>query len=400
MDTLHLGLDDTDSRSGGCTTYVAHRLLERLECEVLEEPNLVRLNPNVPWKTRGNGALALRLRVEDAEEAFEVAATVVGELREPGADTGLVGFPGEPRKLVEADETYRRGVTGFLGEEDVAPVLDRSMIRSWESGRGLRGAAAALCWRPGDYTYELLAYRDGPRDVDAESLRRAASVDGVWDTLCLDGFPACIPNTDCPVLLGLRGDTRGAVEEAWSRVEAGNVAGHRVFRTNQGTDDHVLDGAVGGMEPGQTYRVAGDVAEGPRTIEGGHVLFDLYGGEGSVTCAAYEPTKGFRDTVRLLREGDHVRVTGSYREKGGGTLNLEKMEVLGLVETERVNPECPTCCRTMKSAGRDQGYRCRRCGTAAPGKEEVPVDRELVPGLYAVPPSARRHLSRPLCRSV
>ncbi|MCJ7699028.1 DNA-binding protein, partial [Candidatus Bathyarchaeota archaeon] len=62
---LHIGLDDTDSTRRGCTTYVAAVLVEELEklgaC-FIDYPNLVRLNPNVPWKTRGNGALCLRIR--------------------------------------------------------------------------------------------------------------------------------------------------------------------------------------------------------------------------------------------------------------------------------------------------------------------------------------------------
>jgi tRNA(Ile2)-agmatinylcytidine synthase len=52
----------------------------------------------------------------------------------------------------------------------------------------------------------------------------------------------------------------------------------------------------------------------------------------------------------------------------------------------------------MKSAGRGQGYRCKRCGTKADGKVEGPLNREIEEGFYEVPPSARRHLSKPLVR--
>jgi tRNA(Ile2)-agmatinylcytidine synthase len=52
----------------------------------------------------------------------------------------------------------------------------------------------------------------------------------------------------------------------------------------------------------------------------------------------------------------------------------------------------------MESAGRGQGYRCRDCGTDAPGKTEVPVDRDLERGWYEVPPCARRHVAKPLVR--
>ena len=60
MNTMHIGLDDTDSTRKGCTTYVAALLVEKLQkldANFIDYPNLIRLNPNVPWKTRGNGAL-------------------------------------------------------------------------------------------------------------------------------------------------------------------------------------------------------------------------------------------------------------------------------------------------------------------------------------------------------
>ena len=57
---LHIGIDDTDSVKGGCTTWLATEIIRELqEFDLIGHPRLVRLNPNVPWKTRGNGAVAL-----------------------------------------------------------------------------------------------------------------------------------------------------------------------------------------------------------------------------------------------------------------------------------------------------------------------------------------------------
>ena len=57
---LHIGIDDTDSLDGGCTTWLITEIIAELqELDLIGPPRLVRLNPNVPWKTRGNGALAL-----------------------------------------------------------------------------------------------------------------------------------------------------------------------------------------------------------------------------------------------------------------------------------------------------------------------------------------------------
>ena len=97
---MHIGLDDTDSTRKGCTTYVAALLVEKLEklnVKFLDYPNLIRLNPNVPWKTRGNGALCLRIEYdEDIEDQIKEAAISLVEehadLNFKGTDPGIVFF--------------------------------------------------------------------------------------------------------------------------------------------------------------------------------------------------------------------------------------------------------------------------------------------------------------------
>src|SRR5213594_382175 len=59
---LYLGVDDTDSLRGMCTTFLATELVRALpDWDLIGYPRLVRLNPNIPWKTRGNGAICVRL---------------------------------------------------------------------------------------------------------------------------------------------------------------------------------------------------------------------------------------------------------------------------------------------------------------------------------------------------
>ena len=63
---LNIGFDDTDSPTGMCTTFLAYKivdLLKKQETEFLDFPKLIRFNPNIPWKTRGNGAVSLKLRL-------------------------------------------------------------------------------------------------------------------------------------------------------------------------------------------------------------------------------------------------------------------------------------------------------------------------------------------------
>src|SRR5881628_1099708 len=59
---LWIGVDDTDSLQGMCTTFLAAEIVRDLtdDYDLVGFPRLVRLNPTIPWKTRGNGAICLR----------------------------------------------------------------------------------------------------------------------------------------------------------------------------------------------------------------------------------------------------------------------------------------------------------------------------------------------------
>jgi tRNA(Ile2)-agmatinylcytidine synthase len=229
----------------------------------------------------------------------------------------------------------------------------------------------------------------------------------------VEGQAVCVPNAPGPILHGIRGDDADAVRSLSAAIDSESVERRSTFRTNQGTDVHLRDQELGSLADGGAYRVDGVVASDPETRRGGHVFFELASGGGNddgeaadadgvggadspaIACAAFEPTKRFRDRVRALRPGDELTVCGEFSD---GTLKLEKFAVRSLNRTESSTPVCPDCDRTMESAGRNQGYRCRDCGTSAPGRVDVEVDRELELGWYEVPPCARRHVAKPLIR--
>ncbi len=65
-----VGIDDTDSRSGMCTTYLCTVLVDELESYgEVSTPVLVRLNPCIPFKTRGNGAVAFEILINNGVRA-------------------------------------------------------------------------------------------------------------------------------------------------------------------------------------------------------------------------------------------------------------------------------------------------------------------------------------------
>jgi len=434
-----VGIDDTDSRSGMCTTYAAARLADRLrEDGRVGTLALVRCNPAVEAKTRGNGALCVETDV-GSDRALALARETVERTAEldAGAAPGVVvaGVPFDGEDGAEAPDDplsigtdavvafARSAVEDHLTVADAERLLAATGYRStaWRSGRGRIGALAAVGAVVGrrtgvagfaDWTYERLAYR-GPdrwgvsRDVDSDSVRAAADEPGVWDTVDREtGDPVCIPHTPGPVLYGVRGDDRTAVERAAAAIESEPVAAAETFLTNQGTDAHVRPAPVDGVVDGRSYRVDGVVRDPPETRRGGHVFLavgpdsaagraDGTSDDARLRCAAFEPTKRFREHVRALRAGDRVTVVGEVTD---GSLKLEKFAVRGLDRTRPVVPTCPDCGRSMESAGRDQGYRCRDCSTRADGKRTERVERDLETGWYEVPPTARRHVAKPLCR--
>jgi len=405
---MFIGIDDTDSERGLCTTYLAAVLMERLRPlgEIVGRPRLIRLNPCARFKTRGNAALAFQIESRRFDEVKDTALKTLLQLSDfSGANTN----PG----LVIADEVtdematfYRRAVTEILEIDEARGLLDREGIwyRGFKKGRGLIGALAAVGADLPDSTYELIAYRErqcwgSPRRIDPASVWRADALTypRTWDSVDHENDRIVFaPHSADPVLFGIRGSDISAIEAAFQCIESEPAERSVLFQTNQGTDAHILEGSIGRVKDSQSYRLRGRVTEPARPIAGGHLFFSLESGSARIECAAFEPTKNFRSTIRELAAGDELEVFGSVRD---GTLNLEKINILRLSERKILTaPTCSLCGKRMESAGRGQGYRCRRCKTQSPGPVSQISPCRLERGYYEVPPCARRHLSKPLVR--
>jgi tRNA(Ile2)-agmatinylcytidine synthase len=244
------------------------------------------------------------------------------------------------------------------------------------------------------------------RMVDSDSVRRVeANICDTFNSVDPEtGQVLIAPRGPDPVLYGVRGETRVAVLSALSEIVVGEPFERWViFRSNQGTDTHLARVyRISDLKPRYPSIVTGMIEGGFKTIEGGHVIFTIDDGSGSLDCAAYEPSGGFRGVVMKLRKGDEVRVAGGVRETDLGlTLNLERLEVLSLATSQRlVNPHCPECGGSTESMGKGQGLRCKRCGYRGADlvKRSMEVPREIKLGLYLPPPRAERHLTKPVKR--
>lgn len=405
-----VGLDDTDSLRGMCTTYLATLIIERLEDfgSLIGFPRLIRLNPTIPYKTRGNGAVSFLFEIEDFDELVDVVGNVVESYAEledenthPGVvfvDDGIVKFlSGYSLKVVR--DFVPLDLAKFIIEKFKIPHL------SFKKGRGLIGALASVGLKLEDRTFEVLAYRKPemfgkPREFDEESFFEAdyKTYPLTWDTVdWMNDVVVAVPNSPDPVLFGIRGDDLNAIMKAFEIVRTEPIDRYTIFLTNQGTDMHLIhEREVDKLENFRSYILRGVVVVEPYDIRGGHVFFHIRTRFGDVKCAAFEPTKQFRDVVRCLRRGDVVEVYGSMKRD---TINLEKINVVEVADVWiEENPTCPVCGRKMESAGKGKGFRCKRCKTKKYEKVRRKVRRNLDRGFYEVPPCARRHLSKPLVR--
>lgn len=420
---MRLALDSTDSVRGGCTTHVALKIWERLaDLDVRGAPRLVRLNPNVPYKTRGNGALCLDLghgrgrrrlagisggrelhaaeTIEepdrrDQERIFRVAVETVDELRErdePPAQPAVVLAPEAP-----PESAYWAAVRGHV---EAAPAPARRVRAcTWGGTRGLIGATAAAAWPGQRGTYEVIAYRPRLRWGSRRRLDPAIGprLDARFPTT-FDNWDArhrklrVMPNSPCPILAGIRGTDPLALQQSLGELGPETPADWVVFETNQATGDHLVERSVAELGPYQSGRIEATVGGAPWDSRGGHVFVRLRDETGELVAAAFEPTKEFRDAVRRLRPGDRVRAEGSVHG-APFTLALEAFTLLEGSSASTVESRCPDCDVGGRSRGRRAGFACPRCGRPLEARS-VPASKS--PGGRAtVPVLVRRHLSTP-----
>ncbi|MDI9645763.1 MAG: tRNA(Ile)(2)-agmatinylcytidine synthase [Archaeoglobales archaeon] len=408
---IWVGIDDTDSREGMCTTYLATIAMERIEergDRIVGLPRLVRLNPTVPFKTRGNGAVSFLVETNDVSEVLEIVREVIEELamlKDANTHPGAV-FVSEDL-AIKLSYFADKAMKDLVTIDEALFIIGKYFIPhlKFKKGRGLIGALAAIGAELNDFVLELLTYRYPERFGTQRicNLEDFFEVDYVFYPKIFDTVDWCnnvvvaLPGTPCPVLYGLRGENLESLYEAMKMIRSEPIDKFRVFITNHGTDMHIIDEKdVKELKNYRSYRLTGVVATEPYDIIGGHVFFEIETRFGLVKCAAFEPTKQLRNVIRKLKRGDLLEVYGSMKKD---TLNLEKLNIVKLAEIKlEYNPKCPKCGKRMESAGRGQGYRCRSCKTKSFEKEILNVKRDIEEGFYEVPPSARRHLTKPLVR--
>tara|TARA_Y100000590_G_scaffold398139_1_gene480309 strand:+ start:4801 stop:6120 length:1320 start_codon:yes stop_codon:yes gene_type:complete len=415
---IRIGIDDTDSPKGMCTTFLAYKIINRLKKEnvnFLDYPNLVRFNPNIPWKTRGNGAVGLKISTSNPKKIKKLVKKLVLDYSDVknGANPGLV-FCQDDKIPKEFFKLSSDAMWKLIHRNKAKKILSKHKLDYFYlgNGQGLIGATGVIGYNFDDQTFELLSYRKQSqfgkkRLLDKNKVKKMQektspqtfnSYDLKKNKLLL------MPHGPDPVFYGIRGENSKVLISASKMIKPKeNLEGYLIFKSNQGTDAHLKNEIdVHNFLPYTSGILKGIIDSKPTVTKGGHVFFTILTKNKKIHCAVYKPTRITNIAMKLI-VGDSVKVGGGVRKatkKLPRILNLEFIEVLKLQKkTKLVNPLCKKCKKNMKSLGKQQGYRCVHCKDTAPQKIENIVERNLKTGLYIPDVSAHRHLTRPLQRN-
>ncbi len=388
-----LGLDDTDSLAGGCTTATFDALLRGLPVGVeVGVPRLVRLWPFAQRRTRGNAAMAVEILSENEDALmhhldlwWNEHLLPLGGLHVPSEISERPQSPSSPGMVYYTERPDDRFYWKAVREEvtlDSVPKPDRA----W-GDFGKIGAAAAVSWPAETTTWEAIAWRSNDnqqqRAIDEQAFREIDEMEGV--VLSRDprnGSGLIAPRGRSPVLFGVRGTSFQAAEAACKHLvhaeQTESASGWRVFVTNQASGDHLTKPATLTVVDTNTHPARKHVrvqTDGPTVV--------AYAEGGPVNALA-----------RWLQPGDVVDVLGLIHPDG--TLHAERVQLVSWVPRRFQRPLCSACHVRLKTMGTGQGLRCPSCKVRSEDRwEPVPVQPPST-GWVEPPMDARRHLARPL----
>ena len=248
---FHIGLDDTDSKQGGCTTYTATLIFEKLLQENMipaDFPWLVRLNPNIPWKTRGNGALAIHLETLEVniKRIKQIVTSTILRTSDPsipGTDPAAIFLVGPvPDEVRQFCTSALHEVLTIKQGYHLLQALNAEVYTP-KGRRGIIGALAALGYGDErDHTYEIIGYRikkmlGKPRRVNLDSVKKMDELKELRMFNNVDsetGRVLTCPHGPDPVLVGIRGEDPADLVAAFLMVEIEEpVERVMIFNTNQ-----------------------------------------------------------------------------------------------------------------------------------------------------------------------
>lgn len=405
-----VGLDSTDSSFGGCTTWTAVRIIKDLVrkdhvIKFIGLPRLIRLNPNVPNKTRGNAAVNINfsssLELEEIVNLIKTRVQYDTSLfkMDKGKSPGIAILVNKrPSKLL-----YKKAVCKIVTYDEAVKLQPVDYI--WpEQSIGVIGALSAisadLSW---DHTFEFIAYRVAEnfgkkREVDVKNIQELSNRYPSTFSSEYKNRELIVPSGPDPIFCGIRGNKMEVLPRFFDNlIKREEIEYTQLFLSNQATDAHVRQ-RTNQFEEFSVVSTDVYIHTKPETKTGKFVTFKVRNGSEIYSCVVFEPTKMLSKRSAELMVGDHIYIHGAVVKKDSKiSFTLEFIEIVDLVKDVKIHPPfCSECKNKMTSAGRFSGYKCRKCGNRSFIPHKVYNTRELFIGekIYAAP-SAQRHLTRP-----
>lgn len=414
---IRIGIDDTDSDNYSCTTYVATCIIENLikkGYNVVDFPYLVRLNPNIPYKTRGNGAVSI---ICDGDEGvIDECIKLLGnfkfkqEEKRDKPQPVIAFFVGDkiPNKL---KEFYELALVKEIKLDYALNLAKETKLLYYPLlGRmqGLIGAIAAIgADLQSEFTYELIGYRkledsSEKKKIDYSLVERMDRKFSKYIFGNIDYKKKRIlitPRGKDPVLIGIRGYDPDKLIEAYKTLNIEKeITKWMIFKTNQGTNLHLkLAKRIRSIELYSVVNYRAKLISDPVIINGGHVILLVVLENGKpFEAVVYNESGHLNKVAKMLKKGDIIRIGGGINKYG--IINVEEMEILKLAPSkEIIIPYCANCGSKMESDGDGKGIKCKSCNNKYKFKflflvnnviREIPKKEIIKPD-----PRGRRHLT-------
>lgn len=420
MNKLIIGLDGYDSNFSGCTTHFTlfflHYLKKSLkQFRLIGDPLLVRLNPNIPFKTRGNASVSVMLEgnlsYEDVLRAADEASMIYSFEKKGTIAVAMLDYVSDEKKRRVLSDFYRKSVTDFVPHKLAEEIAEEVGV-AVEGYKSLVGALASIgyAFSGDDSTFELLAYRDprnmGERSVDREYVaRELLAYESLFNNVGKKkNRLVAIPRGPDPVLIGIRGIDKRDLLKAFVKISPHmeKSSSWCVFRSNQHTDPHAIPRKIGELRVYRMGVIEGVVVGKPVIKKGGHAFLRIKDASGDIEVAFYKETNPMNVVASKLISGDVLRVLGGAVDGKGDEAMIfeaEKLWVLRAPDLEvKLNPKCPKCGARMESAGKEKGFKCPKCGYRFRGKlekETIFLKRELPSGPISPLEGRLRHIVKP-----
>ena len=367
MPILTIGIDSVDTRLTGCTTHYTYLLVKilnkKLKIQLADYPWLVRLNPAIPWKTRGNAATVLHIysNTTEAEKITKIVRETIKTytinrnrpayiiLLSKEHDDIREYYKNRPKQLVTLYErTVHEAIDKTLALKTLKEIKVDAIDLYGIERRSIIGAVASLGMNLADYTYELITYRK-PDNINKE---RKININTIID-YDLRYRPYTFMNYDYelnkqliaphgsdPILYGVRGERADIVEKALKHIEVyEEIEGWLIYRTNQATNQHLKRKNIQSIHPYDNPILRGKIRR-KRKLRKTHLIATFTENNKTIKIAAYRETKNLQKIIEILPEDIEAEVGGQIKPHtytGELTLNTEYIKILQPTPTLPLN---------------------------------------------------------------